>query len=272
MHKPGILMCAPNGARLTKTEHPGVPLHDEELASLAERLVALGVSVLHLHVRDDQARHSLNADRYRRCIRAIRQKVGDALIIQITTEAVGQYSREEQMALVRELRPEAVSLALRELCPEQRHWDEAGEFFHEIYQAGTWPQYIVYSPEELQQFSSMRSAGIIPSQTPFVLIVLGRYSSRLCGDPEEIDPFLAHLDSRPTTWAVCCFGENEALAAQHAWRLGGHVRIGFENNLQLPSGENAADNAELVANTVALLQSDTRRPLATSDWIRQHLL
>ncbi len=116
---PLVVMCAPNGARLGKSDHASVPLTPAELADCAEQLLACGVSVLHLHVRDKLGRHTLDVQAYSEAMTAIRERVGDELILQVTTEAVGAYGRQQQMALVRELRPEAVSLALRELCPDQ---------------------------------------------------------------------------------------------------------------------------------------------------------
>ena len=73
--------------------------------------------MLHLHVRDTNGAHSLDADTYRHAIDAVRNALGDRLLIQVTTEAAGKFLAPAQMALVRELRPDCVSLAIRELVP-----------------------------------------------------------------------------------------------------------------------------------------------------------
>ena len=100
-----IIISAPNGARRTSKDHQALPITPAELADCAESLLEEGVAVLHLHVRDEELKHSLDDGRYRSAIDAIKTRVGDALILQITTEAVGMYSREHQMAGVRSLRP-----------------------------------------------------------------------------------------------------------------------------------------------------------------------
>ena len=110
-----MIMSAPNGARRNHADHPALPLTPRALAGEAERLLDAGASALHLHVRDHTGQHSLSPTHYRAAMTAIRAAVGEALVLQITTEAVGRYSPQEQMAVVDELRPEAVSLALREL-------------------------------------------------------------------------------------------------------------------------------------------------------------
>ncbi len=248
---PLVVMCAPNGAKLDKSDHVSVPLTPAELADCAEQLLACGVSVLHLHVRDRFGRHTLDAQAYREAITAIRERVGDRLILQVTTEAVGRYGRQQQMELVHELRPEAVSLALRELCPDQDSIAGASRFFHSIREAGVWPQYILYSAAEVERFDTMRRDGVFGEERPFALFVLGRYSESRQGDPAELDAFIDAAGPLDFPWAVCCFGSAEAAAVSRAAKLGGHARIGFENNRVLPGGTVALNNAELVRATVA---------------------
>jgi uncharacterized protein (DUF849 family) len=270
--EPLVVISAPNGARLDKTDHAELPLATEEIAACARDLADTGVSVLHLHVRDDQGGHVLDAGRYRETIAAVRERVGDRLVLQVTTEAVGQYDRRQQMDLVRELQPEAVSLALRELCPDAEAAAEAGDFFLELVEKGVWPQYILYSAAEAMRFEQLRQDGLFGTETPFALFVLGRYSDALPGDPAELDSFLDTRESGAYPWAVCCFGATEAAAVQRAADAGGHVRIGFENNRTLPDGTLARDNAQLVAAELGVIASSavSVRPIASADWVRGH--
>ena len=270
---PLVVIAAPNGARLDKSGHASVPLSTQEIAGCAEDLASVGVSVLHLHVRDDRGGHVLDAGRYREAISAIHERVADRLVIQVTTEAVGRYDRRQQMELVRKLRPEAASLALRELCPDTAAEAEAGEFFRELVETGTWPQFILYSPTEAVRFERLRQEGFFGTSKPFALFVLGRYSDSLQGDPSELDTFLEALETDAFPWAICCFGPAEAVAVGRAAEKGGHVRIGFENNQVLPDGVVARDNAQLVAAELKLLEQSVaaQRPIASAGWVRRHL-
>jgi 3-keto-5-aminohexanoate cleavage enzyme len=270
---PLVVIAAPNGARLSKQDHPAVPLTTAEIAESAAELADCGVSVLHLHVRDEHGDHVLDAKRYREAQAAIRDHAGDRLVVQVTTEAVGRYGRGQQMALVRELRPEAVSLGLRELCPDRAAEAEAGAFFRELADKNVWPQYILYSADEAARFEQLRQEGFFGVEHPFALFVLGRYSDALEGDPAEIDAFLCASGAGAFPWAVCCFGSAEAEAVRRAASLGGHVRIGFENNRLLPDGTVARNNAQLIASELALLRETgaSQRPIATADWVRTQL-
>ena len=235
-----------------------------ELADCAESILDAGASMIHVHIRDDAGGHSLDVDRYRNAIDAIRGRTGEGLVIQATTEACGVYSVEQQMAMVRELKPEAASVALREICPDPESESTAAEFYAWMNAENVMAQHILYSPDEVIRFEALRSRGVIGDEKPFVLFVLGRYTTTLTGDVSELESFI-DAASKSTSWAVCCFGATESEAVVRAAALGGHARVGFENNLLLPDGATASDNAALIriAAESGLLQS--RAPASADD-------
>jgi len=260
-----IIMSAPNGARRSQADHPSLPVTPAELAANAAALLDAGVSVLHLHVRDEHGQHTLDADRYRNAIAAVEDRVGDSLIIQVTTEAVGQYTAEQQMAVVRELNPEAVSLALREVCPVDSDEAVMARFCVWMLEQKIWPQYILYSVEDVEQFDGMRERGVFADEAPFAMLVLGNYADKTDGTVAELDTLLAAADFRAIPWAVCCFGRHENAVMLAALSRGGHVRIGFENNVLMGDGSAAPDNAALIHQFVEAAGEHRRRPAPAID-------
>ncbi len=247
---PLIIAVAPNGARKTREDHPAIPLSAEETAREAAACCEAGAAMIHLHVRDADLRHSLDAAAYREATAAVRRQAGDRLIIQMTTESVGIYQPKEQMAAVREVRPEAVSLAIREICPDEDSLVEAAPFLEWLAAERIMPQYIIYSLEDLARFAALRGRGVVPGERPFLIYVLGRYTEGQVSAPGDLLPFLAAAQPAPDwaiNWAICAFGRREAACALTAAALGGHVRVGFENNMHLANGDLAPDNAALVA-------------------------
>lgn len=244
---PILIAVAPNGARRTHADHPELPVTAQETAAVAARCADAGASLLHLHVRGGDQGHILDAQAYLDATAAVRRAVGDRMIVQITTEAVGRYQPEEQMAVVRAVRPEAVSVAVRELIPDAAHESAAAAFLAELARQDVLVQHIVYSPTEVIRLRSLIAHGVVPDDRPaFPLFVLGRYSAGQLSDPADLLPFLAAWgDAGP--WAMCAFGPREAACCALAASLGGHVRVGFENNLWRPDGGVAAHNADLVA-------------------------
>lgn len=242
---PFIVAVAPNGARKTKAEHPALPLTADEIARDAAACHAAGAAMIHLHIRDKAGKHLLDAEAYREATAAIRREAGADLIVQITTESVGIYLPGYQMAMVRDARPEACSVAIREIVPGPPAEREAAAFFAWLAKEGVTPQFILYTADEVRRFVDLRQRGVIPATTPFVLYVLGRYSTGQTSDPLDLAPFLAAAP-RDWHWAVCAFGAKEGTVALTAAVLGGHSRVGFENNLLLGDGTVAPGNAALV--------------------------
>ena len=190
----------------------------------------------------------------------------DDIVIQVTSEAVGIYSADEQMDMVVKLQPEAVSLAIREIVPEGSE-EKAASFFSEMQALNIVPQFILYSVEDLHRCDDLIRNAIIPFSNPFLQLVLGRYAAGQQSHPRDLIPFVEALDAK-RHWSVCAFGPLEHAAASCALAMGGHVRVGFENNMMLKSGNIAGNNAELVRQAREVTEA-IGRPLATANDLRR---
>jgi len=264
---PLILTVAPNGAYKQAADHPALPLTPEALGHEARRCRDAGAAMLHLHIRDAQGRHSLDVEGYREALRCVRAAVGDTMVLQVTSEAAGRYRPQEQTAMVRALRPEAVSVGLREIDQPELGDGGLAAFFADLARHGVMTQVILYDAADLRRWQALRSAGTVPDAAWFLLFVLGRYSLTQTSSPHDLLPFL-HAHRGPEPWAMCAFGDAEHACAAAAASLGGHVRVGFENNLRLKDGRLAPGNAALVAQAAELARC-LGRPLATADDVRQ---
>ncbi|MGA8261122.1 MAG: 3-keto-5-aminohexanoate cleavage protein [Arenicellales bacterium] len=264
--EPLILTVAPNGAYKTKADHPALPVTPDELAATAASCLDAGAAMIHLHVRDENGGHTLAPGAYRSAIDAIRGAVGDRLVIQATSESARVYGPEQQMQAIRELRPESVSLALRELIPEEGYEPLACDFFRWLESQGCITQYILYSDAEVAWYRALAGRAVIPDSPHWLLFVLGRYTSGQQSRPTDLLPFLVEPPDRP--WSICAFGSSEHACAVAAAALGGHVRVGFENNLYLKEGSTASRNAELVAQAADAARM-LNRPLMDADGLRQ---
>ena len=242
------IAVSPTGARKTRQDHPNLPLTPEQIAREAARCLEAGACLLHLHVRRPDSSHSLDVDDYRAAMLAVQRAVGDRMLIQITTEAMGKYTPAQQMQVVRSLRPEAVSVALRELFCEEAAVATSAEFFAWMHQEHIIPQLILYSANEVRDYLELRKRGAIPDDRHWVLFVLGSYSAERPATAADLLPFVnCWMGESAIPWAVCAFGQNEAACVTAALTLGGHARVGFENNVFLPGGSSASYNHELVA-------------------------
>ena len=264
---PLILTVAPNGAYKQTTDHPAVPLTAAQLARDAKLCLDAGAAMLHLHIRDANGRHSLDVAGYREALRCVHSAVGNALVLQVTSEAAKVYAAPAQIAMVRALRPEAVSVSLRELDQPEIGAAGLAEFFGWLARERIMTQVILYDTAELARWQALRADGTLPDAPWFLLFVLGRYSVGQVSSPLDLLPFVAaHSGSEP--WAMCAFGAAEHACAMAAAALGGHVRVGFENNLLSKDGSTAPNNAALVAQSADIARC-LGRPLASAADIRQ---
>lgn len=264
-----LLAVAPNGAKITKQDHPAVPLTVEEIAQEAKSCMEAGAGMIHLHVRNSIGQHSLNTKYYRPAIEAIKAQVGDGLFIQVTSEAVGKYTADEQFEMIHQLKPEGVSIAIREI----RRLDEMDlyEHFSRMRDNDTYPQLILYNKHDVSTYMSWLEDGLLPGNAYPVLIVIGKAQKEGIYTLESLNE-LDHLSC--SSWMVCAFGEQEYQAGIVAANKGGHIRIGFENNQTLADGRIASNNAELVtqmaevliAEGKALANASEAREIMRPDW------
>lgn len=247
MTSPATIMVAPNGARKTKSDHPAVPVTIAETARTAADCVEAGATAIHAHIRDADGKHILDAALYRELLDAIARECGDSILAQVTTEAVGIYQPEEQMAVMRELRPRGFSAALKELIASPDKESVASAFYNWALKEEIAVQHILYEAEELHRFADLVRREVIPGERHAVLFVLGRYAKNLESEVEDLLPFIEALNASGlkanSEWMVCGFGRSETASLTAALALGGHARVGFENSLWHADGEVAESNA-----------------------------
>lgn len=265
---PCMVIVAPNGARKSKLDHPALPISAKEIADDVASCVKAGASMVHLHARTSAGTHSLEIDDNRAVMAAVKEKVGDKVVIQLTTEAVGIYQPAQQMALIRALKPEAASFALSELIPDPSHETSASEFFHWVAEQNILAQYIVYNPEQLTYYLDLRARGLLPANKHHLLLVLGRYHKMQESEPSDLKPFIHLIEQLDKIrWAVCAFGKKEQDCLLAAAELGGDIRIGFENNLFSKTGELAKNNATQVEEMMTRL-NEIKRVAITTEGLR----
>ena len=258
MSRDVVIMVAPNGARKTKADHRSLPVSIAATVDEAERCFAAGASALHGHVRGEADEHVLDAGRYRELIDEMSHRVPQ-MLLQITTEAVGRYTPEQQVACIQAVEPAMASVILKEISSNFENPDFAREFFAWCDAHGVHIQHILFSADEFDQFLRLRDAGVVPAGHRCVLFVLGRYSVDFQSEPADLEPFLRR-DLSGLDWFTCAFGHREQDCVLAAIEAGGHARVGFENNLYLPNGELADDTAALVTSLSGALRDRDLRP------------
>lgn len=245
-----LIAVAPNGARKTKDDLATIPLTAEELAKEAKLCQEAGAAMIHLHVRDRLGRHSLSVEIYQDAIRQIREATEDKIFIQVTSEAVGKYTAEEQFEMIHGLKPDAVSMAIREI----RKFDEIEiyENFDFMRRHNIYPQIILYNDHDVTTYTQWLEDGVLPGNAYPVLYVIGKSQAK---GMFSHDFSIEKNGVVSSSWMVCGFGEFEYKVATKAVDLGGSVRLGFENNHLLEDGSEAENNAAIITQIADYIRS-----------------
>ncbi len=242
-------MVAPNGARRDKTDHAALPVTIPEIVEAAQACHAAGADAMHLHVRDDKGRHSLDTGRYREALDELGRAV-PGMRVQVTTESAAIYDVPAQLGCLAQLRPAWASVSVREIAREPHL---AERVFGTCHDNGTEVQHILYDTEDIALMLDWRARGILRDGQDGVLFVLGRYNANQDSSPEDLVPFLDALPNAPR-WMLCAFGPGEHACLTSAAALGGSLRVGFENSLTAANGTQHKDNAASVATLIHSLE------------------
>jgi 3-keto-5-aminohexanoate cleavage enzyme len=265
-----IITAAICGAEVTKEHNPNVPYTVEEIGIEAEKAYKAGASIIHLHVRKDDGTPTQDRERFRQCIEEIRRRCPDAIIQPSTGGAVGM-SNEERLQPV-DLAPEMATLDCGtcnfggdEVFVNTENTIKA--FGEKMIQMGVKPELEVFDKGMIDMALRLHKKGYIkaPMHFSFVMGVNGGISG-------EMRDFLFMKESIPagSTFTVAGIGRYEFSLATMAILTGGHVRVGFEDNIYVEKGVMAESNAVLVEKVVRIAK-ELGREIATPKEAREIL-
>ncbi|WP_371168115.1 3-keto-5-aminohexanoate cleavage protein [Aliiroseovarius sp. 2305UL8-7] len=250
------MMVAPNGARLTKADHPALPITLPEIVTCTRACRDAGADGLHLHLRDTDQSHLLDVGAYREALAEFSVKL-PGFPVQITTEAVGQYDPAAQREVALESGASLVSASVRELCRDPI--DATRAFYEECAARGIAIQHILYDASDGELLAEVLPKDVLQSPDLQLIYVLGRYTAGQVSDRHDLDAFLnwATRHEISPDWAICAFGQNETASLVYAAQKGGKCRVGFENSRLHADGRVASDNSERVREVIKAVQAPT---------------
>ena len=267
-----IITAAICGAEVTKEQNPAVPYTVEEIVREAKSAVDAGAAIVHLHVREDDGTPTQSSARFQECEDAIYKACPNVILIPSTGGAVGMTPEERLQSTDTTPIPEMATLD----CGTCNFGDEIFDntmptmraFGKRMLERGIKPEYECFEMGHLDTILTMARKGEVPGapmQFNFVLGVPGCTSA-------TVDNLAWLVKNIPagSTWTATGIGRHAFTLAAAAIVMGGNVRVGFEDNLNLAKGVPARSNGELVAKVVRLA-NELGRPVANSDEAREIL-
>jgi uncharacterized protein (DUF849 family) len=294
-----IVSCAVTGAIHTPSMSPHLPVTPAEIAEAAIGAADAGASIVHLHVRDPETGEPVNDwDLFR----AVAERVHDAcdVIIQPTTGGAPTAAPAERVGVVPELAPEMAScnmgslnFGLYGLAEKYDDFEYDWErpylegtrdlIFRNTFadletilpifdEHGTKPELECYDVGHLYNAKHLLDRGLIepPIHLQFVLGIHGGIGADARNLAHMVD-VAEDLFGEDYSFSVIGAGRDEYGMALQAATMGGHGRVGMEDNLYLGPGELAESNADMVAKLVRLAREVTGREPATPGEVREFL-
>jgi 3-keto-5-aminohexanoate cleavage enzyme len=263
-----IITVALVGAEITKDQQPNLPVTPDEIAEEAFRCYQAGASIIHLHVRFDDGTPTQDKARYQETIAKIKERCD--VIVQVSTGGAVGMTADERLQPV-SLSPEMATLTCGTVnFGNDVFWNSPADlerFAAELQRYGVRPEFEIFEAGMISNAMQLAKKGLVepPYHFDFVLGVPGAM-------PATAKNLQLLIDSLPTgaTWSVAGIGRHQLPMATLAIVLGGHVRVGFEDNIYYRKGELATSNAQLVERVVRIAR-ELDRPIATPDEARRVL-
>ena len=264
---PLIITCAPVGAEVRPDQTPYLPYTPQLLGETARAVREAGASILHVHCRNDDGTNTHSVQRFQEAYEAIRAQ--SDLIVQFSTGgAIGMTPQERSSVL--ELRPEMATLT----CGSVNFGDDIFENSFPIMRGilkrmnewGVRPELEIFDKGHIGNARRLARERLLsfPQHVDLVLGVPGALEATVQNLADLVD---ALPDG--CTWSVAGIGRQQLPMAMAAIAMGGHVRVGLEDNLYYSRGR-LARNEELVAR-VARIAGEAGRPVATPTQARKLL-
>jgi 3-keto-5-aminohexanoate cleavage enzyme len=263
-----IITAALTGAEVTRQLNPNLPVSPAEIAEAAYHCHEAGASIVHLHVRNEDETPTQAVEVFKETVDLIKARCN--VIIQVSTGGAVGMTAEERLQPVY-LKPEMASLTAGSV----NFGDDVflnppaylEKFAKVMQEQGVKPEIEVFEAGMINNALQLVKKGLLsePLHYDFVMDVPG-------GIPGTVKNLLYLVESIPpgSTWTVAGMGRTELPLGTVAIIIGGHVRVGFEDNIYYKKGVLADSNAQLVERVVRVADIHGR-PVASPDEARQIL-
>jgi uncharacterized protein (DUF849 family) len=282
-----ILSCAVTGNQTTLAQHPGLPCTPVQIATACIDAAKAGAAITHIHVRYEDGRPSMELGHYREVVDRIRDS-GVDVIINLTTGPGGRFvpSKDEpkiaapastlthpmkRVEHVLALKPEICTLDLNTM------WSGAAVVINSpdnvtimakaMKEAGSKPELEVFDSGDIGLAKVLIEQGVLDTPALFQIVTGIRYGFE--PSPETM-MYARNLLPKGSQWAGFGIGRMAFPMVAQAFLLGGHVRIGLEDAVQIRKGVLAPDNAAMVKKAAQIVD-ELGGELATVKEARQIL-
>jgi len=266
-----ILTVACTGAWPKKNDTPYIPLTPQEEADEIVRCAEAGASIAHIHVRDDDFNASMDFDKFAETVQLVRARSN--IVLNLTTSGGLGLSDEIRMKPFQELRPEMASFDAGTMnWAHTTIFENSPRFLEKLavsmVECGVKPEFEIFDPGMIYNVLHYMKKGLIKGR-PHFQFVLGAPG----GVTAEVKNMMFLLEickdnlGDNFTWSALGIGKGHLPIILAALSVGGHVRLGMEDNILYRKGQLAKSNVEFVERAKRIV-AELDKTIATPDETR----
>jgi uncharacterized protein (DUF849 family) len=266
-----LITVAPTGAEVSKADFPQLPTTLDELVAEAKACEAAGAGLVHVHIRDDEARPTLDLGRLTATVEALREST--SMVVQLSTGGSVHDPLEARLAVL-DAAPDSCSLTCGTVNFGDdvflNPWPFMVDLFEKARDLHVVPEFELFDLGQVAALSRLLDrCGLPHGGKVHCDVVMGVPG----GIPGTVPALVAAVQALPpevTSWSATGIGRSHLPVAAAALALGGHLRVGMEDNLFYAKGRVVRSNAELVERA-ARLAAELQRPVMSTAQARELL-
>lgn len=257
-----IITVATTGAWPTKDNTPNVPIEPAEIAEEVYNCWKTGAAVAHIHCRDDQGKAAMVFEKFQETVRLIRARKDCDIILNITTSGGVNLKEEDRLRPFYELKPEMASYDCGSMNWQHNSVFENNPQFLEklgmmMQEVGVKPEVEAFDPGMIYNAGYYLKKGILkaPLHVQFCMGVpggIGATTKNLVFMKDVLDEV-----APGSTWSAFGVGRGAMETMYAAIAMGGHVRVGMEDNVLYRKGQLADSNMQFVARAKRCIEEFT---------------
>ena len=266
-----IITVATTGAHPKKEDNPNVPMTPAEIAEDVYACWKAGAAVAHLHMRDDKGAGAMNKAKFRQTVELLRARHPDCdIVLNLTTSGALGVSDEDRMAHVEELRPEMASYDCGSM-----NWLHSGVFLNpppfletlgkNLQSWGVKPEIEAFDPGMIANAAYYLKKGVLKAPLHFQFCM--GCANGIPGTMKNLIFMKETMDELcpGSTWSCFGVGHSALTMLYGAVALGGHIRVGMEDNVMYAKGQLADSNVQFVERAVRVSREFGREVATPAD-------
>lgn len=261
-----LITVAPTGAESAKADVPQLPTTLDELVETAQRCEAAGAAMVHVHIRDDEHRPTLDGGRLVETVAALRSATD--LVVQLSTGGSVHDPLEDRLKVL-DAEPDSCSLTMGTTNFGDDVFLNPWPFVKDLYQLSqerrVVPEFELFDLGQVHALGRLLREHGLPYGGRVHCDLVMNVPGGMPGTADALVAAVAALPPEVTSWSATGIGRSALTVALAALSKGGHLRVGMEDTLTLARGVPVEHNEQLVARAVELGRLAQREPMTPAE-------